>query len=426
MSVGGPKGKNAVGGLPTGSAFVDRRRSELVMNKNRTYTPLPMMRVGCATGSPVPFTFLHTADWQIGKRFGRFPAEIAVMLGEARFEAIDRLARIAIENGAGHVLVAGDIFDSETIPEKLVRRLWAKLEAHGRLQWHLLPGNHDPARPGGLWAGIKALPPNVRVHAEPEACEIAPGVLLLTSPLVSKATSTDPTAWMDAAPSGAGILRVGLAHGSVRGFGSLEAAAVQIAPDRAQRARLDYLALGDWHGTQEIGARTWYAGTPEPDSFSDNAPGHALVVRLTDSGSPPAVTMVAAGAYRWLERRLLVSGIGDVDRVVSEIEGLGTATSRHLLSLFLEGRLPIADRARLEAHIVRLESRLMHLRLDRSGLRLAAEAAELQTLQAGALRAVAERLAAAARADDADARIAAEALARLLAFDAQLEDGGGS
>ena len=37
--------------------------------------------------------------------------------------------------------------------------------------------------------------------------------------------------------------------------------------DRAGHAAQDYLALGDWHGTRRIDARTWYSGTPEHDRF---------------------------------------------------------------------------------------------------------------------------------------------------------------
>ncbi len=40
------------------------------------------------------------------------------------------------------------------------------------------------------------------------------------------------------------------------------------------------MALGDWHGRKQIGPRTWYSGTPEPDAFQDNDPGHALIVAL--------------------------------------------------------------------------------------------------------------------------------------------------
>ena len=59
--------------------------------------------------------------------------------------------------------------------------------------------------------------------------------------------------------------------------------------DRAATARLDYLALGDWHGTRRIDARTWYSGTPEPDRFKANEPGNVLQVDIARAGAEPIV-----------------------------------------------------------------------------------------------------------------------------------------
>jgi len=39
--------------------------------------------------------FIHTADWQLGKPFRRFPQEVSAALGEARLDVIDRLTEVA-------------------------------------------------------------------------------------------------------------------------------------------------------------------------------------------------------------------------------------------------------------------------------------------------------------------------------------------
>ena len=80
---------------------------------------------------------------------------------------------------------------------------------------------------------------------------------------------------------------------------------IAIDPQRARSASLDYLALGDWHGTKQIGPATWYAGTPEPDSFTDNAPGNVLVVEIPGAGGPAHVETMPTGIYRWLARHIL-------------------------------------------------------------------------------------------------------------------------
>ena len=75
------------------------------------------------------FTFLHTADWQIGKRFGSFPGDKPAVLRDQRLQAVDRLAQAAIAAGCSAVLVAGDVFDAETVPEALSGQLMARLKS---------------------------------------------------------------------------------------------------------------------------------------------------------------------------------------------------------------------------------------------------------------------------------------------------------
>ena len=75
-------------------------------------------------------TFIHTADWQIGKRFGAFPADKAAVLRDRRLEAVDRIAAAATSAGASFVLVAGDVLDSETLPDTLAGQLLSRLKGY--------------------------------------------------------------------------------------------------------------------------------------------------------------------------------------------------------------------------------------------------------------------------------------------------------
>ena len=62
----------------------------------------------------MPFRFIHTADWQIGKVF-RFVDDAAMGgLQLARLEAITRIGNLASEYNVRHVLVAGDVYDHGT------------------------------------------------------------------------------------------------------------------------------------------------------------------------------------------------------------------------------------------------------------------------------------------------------------------------
>ena len=370
------------------------------------------------------FTFLHTADWQIGKRFGSFPGDKPAVLRDQRLQAVDRLAQAAIASGCTAVLVAGDVFDAETVPGALSGQLLARLKAYPALTWHLLPGNHDPGRAGGVWSAlVGVLPANVRVHLDAKPVELAAGAILLPAPLLSKRTSGDPTAWMDDAPTAAGALRIGLAHGSVQGFGSVGDANVPIDPARVKSAGLSYLALGDWHGTTRISDRAWYSGTPEPDGFRDNDPGNALIVRLDGAGAPQ-VERVATAHFTWSTRELKVDSAEAIAPVEADVARLGAAAGRTLLSLQLAGTVAMTELGRIEERLGQLGPQLFHLAFDTIGITAYADVADLEALASPALSEIAQRLKAASEQDGAEAAIAQRALRRLFALARQAEAGG--
>src|SRR3546814_715916 len=192
--------------------------------------------------------FLHTAAWQLGKPFGRFEPEVRAALGEARFDAIDRIGEVAAANQVEHVIVAGDVFDTEGPEDRVIVQAVSRMQRYP-CRWWLLPGNHDYARNGGLWDRVRhKASDNIILLTEPVAQEMEAGLWLLPAPLLHRHHLDDPTELFDSMETPGAKLRIGLAHGSIRDFTARGETKNQIAPDRAKRSSLDYLALGDWHG----------------------------------------------------------------------------------------------------------------------------------------------------------------------------------
>ena len=298
---------------------------------------------------------IHTADWQLGKPYGRFESDVRAALTEARFDAIDALGRAAAENGAAHVLVAGDVFDTEGPEDRVIVQAVSRMQRYA-CTWWLLPGNHDFARNSGLWDRVRAKGANnIRILAEPAPCEIEAGHWLLPAPLTHRHNLDDPTVLFDTMETPGARLRIGLAHGSIRDFSSRGEAQNQIAPDRAQRSGLDYLALGDWHGALRVDARTWYSGTPETDRFQRDEPGHALLVAL-ETGAEPVVSPIRTGRFQWLMREWAISDAdsfaAECGRLLADVEPSAT-----LLQLSLAGIVSLSDRI---AILARLENDLQH------------------------------------------------------------------
>jgi len=315
----------------------------------------------------VGICFIHTADWQIGKLFGTIPDEARAFLARQRIETVKRIAELADDNDADAVLVAGDVFEINAVADETIRRTVNALEAF-RGPWILLPGNHDAALAESPWTRMRrfGLSENVILATTPEPIGLANGRLtILPAPLQRRHEAVDLTAWFEDAPSGDDAIRVGLAHGSVTGFLPAEAEAQNpIAHDRAERARLDYLALGDWHGTLRIGPRTWYAGTPEPDRFKANDPGNVLMVRIDAPGSAPVVEKVRVGRYDWRELHLAIHSADDVAGIGDAVKALGEPIDARVVSLTLEGAIDLATQLAVTETLEELKARVHHLRVD--------------------------------------------------------------
>lgn len=359
------------------------------------------------------FRFIHTADWQLGKPYAWAEPEVRSALTDARFDAIDTIGKMAREYSVANILVAGDVFDTEGPDPRTIVQALSRMERHP-CSWWLLPGNHDFVRAGGLWDRIEArLPGNVKLIPEARPSELDNGVWLLPAPLVHRYQDDDPTESFDTMETPGAILRIGLAHGSIVDFGARGETKNQIAPDRAARSRLDYLALGDWHGLLQVNSRTWYSGTPEVDRFQRDEPGKALLVEL-EQGAEPIVTEFRTGKYQWLKRDWRVDDFAGFEAERTQLlDGCNPATT--LVRMTLTGITTLTDRvAMLSAIEDELAHRFRYLSYSATDLvakpsddDLAAFAAE------GILGAAASTLNARIQDDGPESMIARRALERL-------------
>lgn len=316
---------------------------------------------------------LHSADWQIGRAFAKgFVPENAHALAEARLRAAERLAALATAQRVDMVIVAGDVFDAQTVADRTIRRLFHALAGFAG-PWILLPGNHDAALAESVWTRAQrlgAVPAKVHLALKPEVLLFPElSLAVLPAPLTQRHSYGDLSAWFDAAETPEGWLRVGVAHGGVQGI-LMEGldATNPLAPDRAACARLDYLALGDWHGCKRINERTWYSGTPEPDRFKANDAGHALLVGMDVPGAAPQVERVRTAQYAWQRIEVVLHVTTDVDALIEQLEALG---AHDVVDLSVQGRIDGAGELRLNAALSQAEARLRHLNVERSGLSLA-------------------------------------------------------
>jgi len=361
--------------------------------------------------------FLHTADWQIGRQYGQFETDDAAILAEARFDVVARIAALAAERRVDAVLVAGDVFDTQGVSDRSIRRLFAAMAAYAG-PWVMIAGNHDAALADSVWsraAQLDCIPANVHVPTRIGVVDLpAINLAVLAAPLTQRHTYDDVTQSFDTLDTEAGRVRVGLAHGSVAGrLPDTIDATNPIAPDRAARARLDYLALGDWHGCLSIDAHTWYAGTPEQDRFRGNEPGYVLDVHIDAPGATPVVERIAIGKYRWSAWAETISLPTDAQALA---ERLAALRADDVLRLDVQGHVNMETWDALQRAVDQAAAQVRALLPDLSGLRLEPDQADLAELGAsGYVGDVAAQLQS-MQGDGEQAAVAGEALRLLLRF----------
>ncbi|MGE0049356.1 MAG: exonuclease SbcCD subunit D [Acidithiobacillus sp.] len=325
---------------------------------------------------------LHTADWQIGRRYPFFEEADGALLAESRFTMVERLRDLARAESVDLMVVAGDVFDAQTVDERSLRRVFRAL-ADFSCPCCLLPGNHDAALAESVWTRAQRLnlvPETVALLLVPEPRHFHDlGVSILPAPLTQRHTLRDATEDFASMESPPGFFRIGVAHGAVTSVLADGADANNpINPNCVEQAHLDYLALGDWHGTREISPRAWYSGTPEPDRFTNNLRGQVLMVEIAAPGELPVVRPIAVAQYRWQEWRHEFRVAEDVERLQERLAPLG---AQDVIRLHLSGTLDLAAQRRLDEVLAEVRARLRVLDLADPQVRLQASDADIAELR---------------------------------------------
>lgn len=326
--------------------------------------------------------FLHTADWQIGKPYARLvDRNKRALLQAERFQAVHRLAEIAQREDLDFVVVAGDLFDSNTVDNATVSKACAAI---GKIPSPVfaIPGNHDHGGAGCIWSQPfflkeqQALAPNLQLLDSSEPIETE-SAILLPCPLQHRADSADTTIWLRDASRFVDLNpdkpRIVIAHGSIHSFTTLtsdedsESEATNLLNlDRLPLDQIDYIALGDWHGTKQAGEKAWYSGTPEPDRFQKgeaNLPGNALLVEVS-RGSLPTVSKIPTARLHWRQLEFRFSDDDSLEEFDDLMQAtLGSRVDEDLVRLDLSGTLGIDAATRLEGLLESMEARLLRLKL---------------------------------------------------------------
>lgn len=309
-------------------------------------------------------TFIHTSDFQLGMTRWFLSPSAQSRFDDDREEAVARLGELASETGAEFIVVAGDVFEHNSLNTSTLLRAKEVLK-NLPVPVYLLPGNHDPLVADSIF--FNSFADNVHVIADSEPIEVRSGVEIVGAPYLSKRANYDlvrralePLEPLDRA-SGA-VARIAVGHGQVesRAGEAEESDADTIdltfVEDCLDRGVIDYLALGDTHSTASLGrtGKVWFSGSPETTAFDDRErdSGNALVVRVEGEAVDVEKRSVGRWAFRALDAD--VNSMDDVERFLAELEEMPGKT-RTAVKYSLRGTLGLSAQARLEQGLANLE-----------------------------------------------------------------------
>lgn len=364
-------------------------------------------------------SFLHCADLHLGMRLTRFEPQTAGKLREARFDALEKVLDTVKERQVAFVIIAGDLFDELTVDLLTARRAFEMLAEGSPVPVYVLPGNHDPLMAGGVWDRAPWNQPakQIRLLHEAKVVEVAPGVVLLPCPVLRKTSLNDPTAWMVEHRRDGSVIRIGVAHGSLKVRDDLPPDDHLMPRHAVVERQLDYLALGHWHSPQVFAdpdgvPRTAYPGVHEPmrfqnsdvqtgwvphsgagrSEFLDAGRGEVLHVAIPGPGEAPELTPVEVGRHIWKEEQRELTSDEDLVRLIQDVANR-ERRELLLLRLRLTGYLDASTMLRIQELREILVNRYFFGELDDTGLHIRPTEAEMRSLAGqGILGRLLERL----------------------------------
>lgn len=260
---------------------------------------------------------LHTSDVQLDAPFGFLGARGEDHRKLLR-EAFVRIISLADKGDFDLVLIAGDLFDSNS-PHQATVEFVATQIARLDIPVCILPGNHDCYDERSIYRKW-TFPHNARVLTERPTTLVLSnlGLTVYGNPIRSKQSRVSPLEGLK--PTGQTQWHVALAHGNVVRPDILDPPR-PIRPEEIAVSCMDYVALGDWHSFADYSqgeVTAYYSGAPELTGLGQTGAGYVACVELHDGGV--SVRKERVGAVSTDELKINVTGRtgADVAQLIRE------------------------------------------------------------------------------------------------------------
>jgi len=234
----------------------------------------------------VSVSVLHVADLHLDSKIAGLDTDRRQVRRQELKESFARVCSLAKERAVQIVLIAGDMFDGDTITRDTAAFVVAQLESLAPARVFISPGNHDPYTVGGWRAIRENLPEHVTIFEEKISCVELPdlGVRVYGAGF-SGGFINHPVLDGFSAPQD-DMINLMVLHGEVCTPG-VESSYNPVYPGDIAKSGLDYLALGHVHthdGLHQAGGVCYaYAGTHEGHGF-DECGDKGVLIGEVDKG----------------------------------------------------------------------------------------------------------------------------------------------
>ena len=310
--------------------------------------------------------FVHTADWHLGRPFTGLGSKGSV-LRDAQMVTASRVIDVALSEDVDFVVISGDLFDSNEVSGRLVRKTTSLLAGLAPVPALVLPGTHDVLDEGSIYRRREIDEvDNIFVFGIDGTSVEVDGAVVHGRANDTKQGGVRPL--RDLKRDTKATANVAVVHASIEIPGKSNPEDYLVTPDDIAKSKMDYVAMGHWHKRGDYssgGVAAWYSGAPETLKFSEaNGAGDVLLVEIHNRKA--AVEPRHVGQFTWLEKTVDVAKFPPCGPLEAEI--LKSAGKDVLLKVRLRGVVPKDSKIDPTEMEQSLSEEFFHIQIDASGI----------------------------------------------------------
>lgn len=309
---------------------------------------------------------VHLADVHVGKKFHKLGHQGDVLRSQI-LKSFRAGLRIAVEEKADLVVIAGDLFDSNRVSPAMVRSVMGELQKINPIPVVILPGTHDCYDTQSVYRRKDwELCPHIKIFREnrPQTFTF-PQFSLAVHGRANQSNKGLESPLKELQPAEDAAFNLAVAHGTLQIPGRTSDDDYVFTPEEIKNSRMDYIALGHWHKTfncSEDRTTAYYCGPPQQLSFSQGG-GSVNLVCLTKDGVAVEPRLVGGSTWLNLSYNLPLN----LAQLSADLAGISEET---LVCISLNGcisRREKEDFLRLEEE---WEEKFLYLEVNWSGCRV--------------------------------------------------------